>query len=343
MTTRWSQLLLVQIGGAICLPVLIIGRSLAHCGLKHALISIVLGNLILAALAVCMSFVAIKYKNTTPEIVQRTLGKKAGGIFSLLFLINLIGWFGINLLTMANMVSSRYFFNNPLHVRCIIVGFGILITLSVIGGLQSLEVMAKYLLPFLLWGMLKMTSSETYLALIDHKATNSFDIFGMSLVISGLFTCVLDLPTYFYQAQSQKDGIIASLLLFLVVVPGIEIVGLGIGAPMSANDVPGQLFKDSIGWIGDAFLVFCLLAGWTTNNCNLFSAQTFFQRQSKVEQLSYRQRVVLMGIFGILCGLIGSLFSFEELLIFISTPLIIAGVFLFVLIGKNLILERKYL
>lgn len=343
MNSTWPQLLFVQIGGAICLPVLLIGFLLGrNIGLQNALLSILIGNSILALMACFMSYCSIQFRKTTPELAQTIFGNKASWIFSAVFLLNLMGWFGINLLTMAEFVSIRYLSDSPLLLSLSMIILGIMIVIGVLGGIVWLERMAKYLLPFLLWGMVKMSSSDVYLQGWHESAQMPLDLAGVSLVFSALFACVVDMPTYFCRARSLRDGIYASLLLFLVVVPGIEILGLGIASSTGSANLASEIMQTSSGYLADIFLVFFVVAGWTTNNCNIFSAQNFLdQLLPQDKKLSYRQRIVIVGSGGIVLGLIGSVISFENLLLSISSPLLIASAFLMVLLGRKIILERS--
>ncbi len=156
------------------------------------------------------------------------------------------------------------------------------------------------------------------------------------MVISGVFGCIVDLPTYFCRAKSPREGIIASLLLFLVVVPFIEILGLGISSPQGSSSFAQQVMEASSGWMRDVFLVFCIFAGWTTNNCNLFSAQTFFEHiQLASNRIDFHKRVFLMGILGILIALLTFQISFQSVLISITMPLFLCGALLMLLNARR--------
>lgn len=340
MTTtnlRWPGLLLVQVGGAICLPMLMVGFLLGKSlDLGNALITIFLGNGFLAILACYMSMVATRTRKTTPQLALSTFGPKLGFLFSLVFMLNLIGWFGIHLVAMADLIAARF----PIHISLItpaaIIILGLVITISVLGGISWLEKVAKYSLPLLLWGMLSMANGETYVQSWDSSQNYTLDLTGVLVVVSGLFGCIVDLPTYFCRGRSPRDGIIASLLLFLVVVPAIEILGLGISSPLGTDDFAMQVMQASSGFMRDLFLGFCILAGWTTNNCNLFSAQTFFEAiQWKSKPLAFQQRALLIGSIGTLCALLTIHVPFENLLISITLPLFFSGALLMLLNARR--------
>lgn len=334
---RWSELLLVQVGGAICLPMLMIGFLLGQSlELTQALITIFVGNGLLALLACHMSLIATRTRKTTPELAHATFGPKAGFFFSLVFMLNLIGWFGIHLVAMADLIAARFQNQSLIITIMVIVALGLIIIFSVLGGLRWLEIIAKYSLPLLLWGMLSSVDGEIYQQSWRVSRSYSLDFSGIVMVISGVFGCIVDLPTYFCRAKSPREGIIASLLLFLVVVPFIEILGLGISSPQGSSSFAQQVMEASSGWMRDVFLVFCIFAGWTTNNCNLFSAQTFFEHiQLASNRIDFHKRVFLMGILGILIALLTFQISFQSVLISITMPLFLCGALLMLLNARR--------
>lgn len=336
MTTnnlRWPGLLSVQVGGAICLPMLMVGFLVGQSlPLGSALTTIFVGNGILASLACYMSLVATKARKTTPELAATTFGPKAGFVFSLVFMLNLLGWFGIHLVAMADLIAARFSLEKNFVAAAAVVMLGLVITVSVLGGIAWLEKIAIYSLPLLLFGMVSLVDGETYVQSWQQSRCYGLDLTSMLLVVSGLFGAIVDLPTYFCRAKSSKDAIIASLLLFLVVVPFIEILGLGISSSHGANDFAPQVMQTSFGLMRDLFLAFCIFAGWTTNNCNLFSAQTFLSAiQSRSNALAFRQRVILTGSVGTLVGLLTLQIPFKNFLIAISIPLLFCGALLMLL------------
>lgn len=333
-TLKWHSLLLVQVGGAICLPMLMIGFFLGQSlSLVQALLTIFLGNGILAILACHMSRIAITTRKTTPELAQASFGRRAGLAFSFIFMINLLGWFGIHLVAMADLIAAR-FPQYPLIKSIALVMLGLIITFSVLGGLRRLEVIAHYCLPLLLWGMLSLSKGDVYIQSWQKSLSISLDLHALFIVISGLFGCIVDLPTYFCRAQSVKDGVITSLLLFLVIVPFIEILGLGMSSQASDNFAQHAMATSS-GWTRDLFLGFCIFAGWTTNNCNLFSAQTFLQAMFSETTMNFKSRVIITGLLGTLLAFLTIKIPFESLLISITLPLFLCGALLMALNSRS--------
>jgi cytosine permease len=93
---------------------------------------------------------------------------------------------------------------------------------------------------------------------------------GISLVIATAIAAVIDLPTYFRHARSAKDGLISVVLIFAIAIPAIELVGVYLATYRGGESVIDILKGTNPLWnFWIAF--FIVLAGWTTNNTNLYS------------------------------------------------------------------------
>lgn len=108
-TQNWRQLSIIQIGGAICLPVMMVGQILAQMyGLTSALLVILIGNLLLFAMASVTSFAGAKEKKSTAEFAIDLFGHRGKGFFSGAMVISVVGWFAIQLQLMGLCLSSTF-------------------------------------------------------------------------------------------------------------------------------------------------------------------------------------------------------------------------------------------
>ncbi len=124
---NWRQLLCIQIGGAICLPVIITGQMLVkNYGYLSALGAIILGNFFLMMYAYLTSSMATKERKSTVECVITIFGTKGTHIFGFVFIISMLGWFAIqlNLMTESLIHFLTFLFPNqkinPLLINLLI-------------------------------------------------------------------------------------------------------------------------------------------------------------------------------------------------------------------------------
>ncbi len=276
---NWRQLLVVQVGGSICLPVLMVGQTLCNLyGGIAALIAIILGNIILFAMAWVTSQAGSQRQKSTAEFAVDLFGENGKRFFAGAMVISMVGWFAIQLRLIGSCLGtslSMIFIEGAKYESWLTFGSTILlggmIALVSIRGLYGVTLMAKVVAPLLAFTISYALylgapySSEYNVEMIEYT--------GISLVISCSIAAVIDLPTFFCNARSNKDAGVAALVLFLIAMPLIE--GAGVFLSMGTGNIE---FVDSIkelssnymwkGWV-TAFLI---LAGWATNNANMYSA-----------------------------------------------------------------------
>lgn len=96
ISQNWKQLASVQVGGAICLPLLLVGYELAKGGnLKNQLFSVFIGNALLFTFALVAGFMSANRKLTTVEHASIYFGEKAKKFFALTMSFSMLGWFAI--------------------------------------------------------------------------------------------------------------------------------------------------------------------------------------------------------------------------------------------------------
>ena len=313
----WWQLSSIQIGGAICLPVIMVGQALAkNYGFISAVLAICIGNLLLLLLGLIAVHMTMQNKVTTIENAQKYFGAQGTPILALTMVICLGGWFAIqlNVMTLSFQEVCKIFFGNFSSGGLgNIIGnliLGTLITGFAFKGMRSLNQLSNYSMPLLI-------GTIAY-ALLDHSPKpdipkeSFYTLGGVALVIATAIAIIADMPTYYRFSKSNRDGMISILILFIIALPIIEIVGVYIGVRNpDANIIDaltgggGKLWHL---WVG----FFLVLAGWTTNNTNLYSAA--ISLKAIMPSLSQPFRITLIGILATLVSCFNILEHFEIVL-----------------------------
>lgn len=304
---NWKQLLFVQMGGAICLPIIMIGQTIGSMfGLIPGLISAVLGNLFLMGIGILISIMSVKKRKSTSEIATNYFGKKTSMFFSLLLSFTMIGWFGIQL----NFISQNILLIlsslgipimiNPLFI-CIFLG--VLMTFCSLFGIKPIRTFSVFVAPILM-GILIIALFLSPISLINTFSIGAIlNIKGLSMIIGGAIGGVIDFPTYFQHAKNVKHSIITSTLLFGIVFPFVEIAGIFLGACFPHSSLLSCLIAGSgIIWtfIVSIFLIF---SGWTSNNLNIYSA--VINSKKIFSKISLKIRTIFFGLLGTLLSTFG--------------------------------------
>jgi purine-cytosine permease-like protein len=115
----WLQLTSIQVGGSICLPVMMVGHVLSkNYGLYTALIAIMLGNLVLLTLGLAAASIGAKARKSTVEQAAFYFGDQGSAFFALLMICCMLGWFAIQLDLMHE--SARAFWHGLGLPNCLL-------------------------------------------------------------------------------------------------------------------------------------------------------------------------------------------------------------------------------
>ncbi len=298
MNQNWISLSSIQLGGAICLPMILIGHELCQkFGLGAALAAVILGNALLTILAVIASKMAHESKKTTAENAENYFGKNGKKFFALIIAITLTSWFAIQTQVMgqdlANLVNiDRVYLN--VGLACLMVGCAFF-------GLKGVSLLANVTLPLMILTLV--------LSVINAQSTSQkimgnisgFSAPAIALVLASAIAAVVDLPTFFRHAKTKKDGIIASIVVFCIGIPLVELVGVFFGYYATSTSLTEALITVDLPLFRIWVSLFILFAGWTTNNTNLYSA--IMSLRSAAPQLSEKWACVVMGGICILLSL----------------------------------------
>jgi purine-cytosine permease-like protein len=331
----WWQLLSIQTGGTICLPVIMIGSLVCQkFGWAAALLSVGAGNLFLLILGYLLSSLSTYRRQSTVEHATTYFGKTGKWLFGFVMILSMLGWFGIQLNVMclsAAQLFSRLGFSIPFLALNIAVG--LIISLVMCLGMKAMKNLSYVTAPLLGVTLLYAAISAKGELPAVTSAPISWTL-GLSLVIGANIAAVIDLPTFFRHAKSTRDAKLCILLLYGIVVPLIEITGVYL-----FSLVGGESILDTL-QIGHGELwamwicCFVLLSGWQTNNANLYSC--IASSVSLPGTFPTWIRAIVLGGIGTLIGCFNPLGNIESVLDFLGITIGAMGA----VILANYVLEK---
>jgi len=301
----WVQLTSLKVGGAICLPVIMAGHALCqNFGLESALVAVMIGNAILLLIALTMARMSFKSGMTTTDNAREFFGPVGTRCFAAALIITKTCWIAIQLGLMA--LSLKVLLPTLIPESIVHIVLGALVIGVAIQGIGALSRLTTLSLPLLVLTMAYALYSTSGLEPVAQSIPFTFE--GISLTMATTITAVIDMPTYFRHAKSKWDGMIAAAVFIGVGVPLIEGVGIYL-----CHQHPGMTVIDTLRHVDSPLWniwvsVFLMLAGWSTNNSNLYSAVAGLG--TLMPNLSDKVRTLLIGAVGIILSLCGILQSF---------------------------------
>lgn len=317
---NWGQLSAIQIGGVICMPTLMIGQTLTHhFGFTSAIVAVLLGNALLFSLGLISAKMGVEKRKTTMENAIDYFGKEKVRFFSLAMGFSLICWFAIqlNMMTLGVMDLFSLDKSSTLIPASINIVLGTVITLVALYGVKGISFLANISLPLLL-------ATIGYAAYtVDRVPSDTpdlpFTFSGVSLVIAMAIACIIDLPTYYRHAKSAKHAMISIIIVFGFCLPLLQMLGVYL-ASMNPDGTFLDIFKrnNSVLW-NYWTATFLILAGWTTNNVNLYSG---------VICLGILMKKTPLYLLTIIFGVINTFLSCFDLLAHFAFVLEVIGIFI---------------
>jgi purine-cytosine permease-like protein len=269
----WWQLLSIQTGGTLCLPVVMAGQLVCQkSGWLAGGLAVGLGNLFLLGMGYLLASLGTSRPQSTVEHAAAYFGNRGRMLFALVMMASMLGWFGIQLNVMAlcaqqllNMLGGDV----PFLILNIAMGAGI--TCLMCFGMRTMKGLSYVSAP-LLGATLLYAMVDCQGALPKAELRGASWLGGLSLIVGANIAAVIDLPTYFRHAASAKDARICILMLYGLIVPGIEFAGVYLSATSEGNTLL-EILQDGGGLLWMLWICgFVLLSGWATNNGNLYSA-----------------------------------------------------------------------
>lgn len=320
--SSWWQLLCIQVGECICLPLIMIGQILGEkYGWQIALSTICAGNAILLLIALVYVCMIAEKRLPTIEYTIETFGKKFHFLFGMLITCSLLGWFALQLNVMsitlqrlfqALELELNFFSSNGLNII-----LGLFFSLFMLGNIKTVRITAVLCVPtltmILIFALLRMDSNATA------PLPLSSSLEGISLIMGYHIFHVVDLPTFFQHSKSRKDSILAILLLFGITLPLLEGLGIYLSYAAAGTTIL-DLFTPGtdIAWYPLAAL-FLLLSGWTTSNTNFYSA--VINSVYLLPKWNFKKRTIFLGFLGALLACLNPIEHFDFLLKFLGIAL----------------------
>lgn len=144
----------------------------------------------------------------------------------------------------------------------------------------------------------------------DLQSFHVWDGKGISLVLASSIAATIDLPTFYRHARQRKESTGASIVNYLIAMPLVQIAGMWLYYGTKEKTIT-QAFAAHPSFSWKVWVVcFMLLAGWTTNNVNLYSAA--LSLKSLFSQLSFSKLMAIAGLGGCLLVFIPLLDQFAQ-------------------------------
>lgn len=247
------------IGMAVCIPTYMLASSLISQGMNwwQALLTIILGNIIVLIPMILNAHVGTKYGVPLPVFLRLSFGIRGAIFASILRALVACGWFGIQtwiggaaiyqllLTAFPSLAASTYLGDliglNLAQAACFLF-FWLINILIIYKGIQSIKLLEVWSAPFLLiiglclliWAWTSVGSMEKILA-ASHQLSNQtsvdfWKIFfpGLTAMVGFWATLSLNIPDFTRYAKSQKEQALGQLIGLPTTMTFYSFIGIAV-------------------------------------------------------------------------------------------------------------------
>ncbi|WP_353827715.1 cytosine permease [Agromyces sp. SYSU T0242] len=308
----WFSIAAVWIAIGIDISGAFLGIELAT-GMEFgpALLATTVGSLLLGLLAMACAYVGAATGLSTAMVSRAVFGRIGGIVLAVALALSLLGWFAVQAGFFG--VNAQIAFTEITGVDVPVAVFtvigGILMVLTALWGYRTISRLSTVAVPVLL-GLLVVgivvaiatRGTEGLSAPVEAYYT-----FGgaVSLVMSIFILGVVTAPDMARWAKTPKQAMAAGFVGFLFGNSIIIFVALVLSRIMGETELMTIFFLLGLGGVAVIVLV---LAQWTTNTTNIYSAALSFAAIG--DPLSRRTLTIVGGVIGIVIAAFGAADNF---------------------------------
>ena len=318
-TSGWLVALIIA-GTGLTLPILFLGSEIALAvGFKNSLWAFGISTIVLTLMCMATTVIGNRSRLSTYMILHFSFGRKGAKIMNFIFGVTLLGWFSValELLAVAVKDTALETFKIALPQWPIIVIVGVLITITTIYGIKSLERLANFAVPILtvflgyvIYKSLQETPFQEIVNFVPESPTMTLFQATSILVGSSILFPVLmaDFSRFIYNDKQ-------SLIAVLGITIGFPIALLFSAIPsIQTGEVDIIKIMKNLDLVLPAFILL-FVSTWVGNASNLYSTVLTF---STVKTgYTFKRMAIISGIVGVIIALLGFseyLFDFLDFL-----------------------------
>ena len=284
---------LIWFGAAVSIAEILTGTYFAPLGFTKGLLAILIGHVIGCAMLFLAGLIGGKVRKSAMETVKMSFGSKGALLFSVLNIIQLIGWTGIMIYDGALAVNGIFDIGN--WIWCAVIGalivLWILIGIKNLGKVNTIAMGALFALTIVLSFVIFGKGSAL-------NITSEGITFGASVELSVAMplSWLPLISDYTREAKEPVKATAVSAVTYGVVSCWMYVIGMGAAIFTGESDIAQIMVKAGLGIAGLLIIVFSTV---TTTFLDAYSAGVSSESISKkVDEKWIAVAVTAIGTMG---------------------------------------------
>lgn len=275
---KWLYLTNVENGVTVCVPVFMFGATLGmSLSMGGLLTALALAGLCLMVLSGWSSYIGVKTRLSTALLVRQSFGLVGARVVWALLALSLFGWFGVQTELFAKafmMMLAQLAPDTAVSPVLVTLASGALMSVTAVMGIKGVGKLAQIAMPVLLGTMLyalyEVLAAKGLTPWLSFQPEKAMSIgVAVAAIIGGYAVGAIVMPDIKRFALNVRHSVWSAFLALGLFYPLLLLLTALCAVLMQQPDFMALLV--SLG-MGSFVLVILMLAAWTTNDMNLYSA-----------------------------------------------------------------------
>ena len=245
---------LIWFGAAVSIAEILTGTYFAPLGMGKGLLAILIGHVIGCGLLFFAGLIGGKVRRSAMETVKMSFGQKGSILFSLLNILQLVGWTGIMIYDGALAANGIGAIGG--WFWCLVIGgliiLCILIGIENLGRVNAVALAALFILTIILSFVIFGESAAPVIAVDDSMTFGAAVELSVAMPLSWLPL----ISDYTREAKEPVKATAASALVYGVVSCWMYLIGMGASIFTGESDIAQIMVKAGLGIVGLLIIVF---------------------------------------------------------------------------------------
>lgn len=303
---------LIWFGAGVSIAEILTGTYLAPLGFKRGLAAIVLGHIIGCVMLFLAGVIGGKARRSAMETVKMSFGQKGSLLFSVLNVLQLVGWTAIMIYDGA--LAANGVVRTGRWVWCLVIGILIILWIMIgitnLGKVNAFAMTALFILTLILCKVIFFDSGAIGMAADDSMTFGAAVELSVAMPLSWLPL----IGDYTREAREPVKATAASAIVYGLVSCWMYVIGMGAAIYTGEYDIAQIMLKAGLGIAGLLIIVFSTV---TTTFLDAYSAG--ISSESIIARWNGKHVAVIVTVIGTIAAIVYPMDNITDFLYLIGS------------------------
>lgn len=324
---------LIWFGAGVSIAEILTGTYFAPLGFSKGLLAILAGHVIGCIMLFLAGYIGARTRKSAMETAKMSFGSKGGLLFSILNVLQLIGWTAIMIYDGA--LAADGVLHTGAWIWCLVIGvliiLWILIGITNLGKINMIAMAALFILTLILCKVIFFDAGEIAMSPDDSLSFGAAVELAVAMPLSWLPL----ISDYTREAEKPFAATLTSTLVYGLVSTWMYVIGMGAAIFTGEYDIAQIMVKAGLGIAGLLIIVFSTV---TTTFLDAYSAG--ISAESVFAKLSGKWVAVAVAVVGTICAM---LFPMDDITNFLYLIGSVFAPMIAILIADFFILHQNHI